>query len=603
MNSITIKVTCSSCGERVSLPILTWATFICQKCGNIYGFLEIEEAPQIRAFRANCSKCKKEFIIGARQKVRLSCPSCLQKTIQILGEGKLSAFIREPSDGISIRKKEEDMELKESILPPDPFIFQEKKVKVVIPYYYGNLLVERAVRTWIGPDTVFALTDEGVIPPGSGTCKQFFTPVSAKSIGVVKKTKPLIVDIIKKMFEMFPEEDFYGIVNSDIMLPPGSNVRHLLPKLGFKVSVHHRLQMIGGEKEPPSKLKRGYQEIWGKDGFFMDHEVTKKMIEEFGNAILGSPGWDDSLAVWCWENFGKDKVDIRWGEIWHPIHETKWTYDEPEGIYNFKVLKRQNRNLYNWEELYNQEQKKEKIKPSGKPKQIGIIQPGRVGDIVLCLPIAKWYFDKGYQVSWPVASEYLSMLEYAPYVKPIDIGGLDYSYEKSLGALRDANIKEIIDLGIGFGKPEGDWIKSGLHFDEWKYFEAKVPFQERYNLNINRNFKKEGELLKRVSEAHKINGRSYTIIHEDGSSFFSNWNIPCKVKIIPMDGFTIFDWISIIENAGAIFFIDSCFSTLINQLDLGVGRRFVRHNNYSGESNPDRRKLLTLNLSKDWGFV
>ena len=34
--------------------------------------------------------------------------------------------------------------------------------------------------------------------------------------------------------------------------------------------------------------------------------------------------------------------------------------------------------------------------------KIGILQPGRLGDIIICLPIAKYYADQGFEVVWPM---------------------------------------------------------------------------------------------------------------------------------------------------------------------------------------------------------
>jgi ADP-heptose:LPS heptosyltransferase len=33
---------------------------------------------------------------------------------------------------------------------------------------------------------------------------------------------------------------------------------------------------------------------------------------------------------------------------------------------------------------------------------LGIIQPGKLGDIIIVLPAAKYLHDKGYKVYWPV---------------------------------------------------------------------------------------------------------------------------------------------------------------------------------------------------------
>ena len=51
-------------------------------------------------------------------------------------------------------------------------------------------------------------------------------------------------------------------------------------------------------------------------------------------------------------------------------------------------------------------------------KTVGIIQPGRLGDLIICLPITKYYHSKGYKVVWPVFKNYIDMFKEAvDYVK------------------------------------------------------------------------------------------------------------------------------------------------------------------------------------------
>lgn len=35
-------------------------------------------------------------------------------------------------------------------------------------------------------------------------------------------------------------------------------------------------------------------------------------------------------------------------------------------------------------------------------KKLTIILSGKIGDIIICLPIAKYYYDKGYTIYWPI---------------------------------------------------------------------------------------------------------------------------------------------------------------------------------------------------------
>jgi hypothetical protein len=235
--------------------------------------------------------------------------------------------------------------------------------------------------------------------------------------------------------------------------------------------------------------------------------------------------------------------------------------------------------------------------------KIGIVQPGRIGDIIIVLPIAKYYFDKGYEVFWPVVNQYLDLFEYVDYVHPVPVGNfqnnaLRGSYQISLRKLKKLGINEIIDLGIGFGRDREEWESSGLSFDEWKYREANVPFDLKYKLEIKRNKAKEEELRVRVASTHLNRKLSHSNGFSAGSYIFP---VDDLVEIISIEGFTLFDWIPIIEQAKELYCIDSAVANLANALDLCVGKRYFRAH---GDNWPDWLKpLLTPKMKEDWVWI
>ena len=55
-------------------------------------------------------------------------------------------------------------------------------------------------------------------------------------------------------------------------------------------------------------------------------------------------------------------------------------------------------------------------------KKLGICQSRGLGDICMALPIAKYYYDEGIQVYWPICQEFLpSFINSAPWVNWIPI--------------------------------------------------------------------------------------------------------------------------------------------------------------------------------------
>jgi len=536
-----ITIECSSCHSFLTVRKDVPINCSCQKCGSHIGI--ISGSKDIFAF-FQCSKCEKKFTLPIGKEVNL-VHSCGGSIFSLVGGGSFSTV------------KVKSSSLKKGFLP----LQKEKKVKILIPYFEGNPLVKEAVSTWIFPEVVFGLTDPGIIPPGSGVCSQLYSQKNATKIKGVKKTKPFLGDFLKRFIKLFPNEDFYGFFNSDVILPPGRSIFSLLPSLGKKIAFFHRLDIPPGTAY--SFSGGGTTVFVGKDGFVCDKETLKKIIREFPDAIIGSPTWDSALTVWSWVNLGKDNVDMRYDEIWHAEHKRNWEYSDPDSIYNASLftMSEKERLRIDWKG----EMKKARKERKSRPK-IGIVQPGRIGDIIITLPIAKWYHDAGYEVHWPVASEFFPLFEYVNYVKAYSLGSTSPVEAKVI--LKDI---PILDLSIGFGnkKLDSKWRASGLSFDRWKYREAGVPFHNKYNLVINRNFKKERELKELLGLPNR-----YVVTHSKGTRGSFDFDVPGSVEVEEIEGFTLFDWIGVLEGASSIACVDSCVANLVEQLGIGYGRRY-----------------------------
>jgi hypothetical protein len=576
---------CGGCGGHLHVKVPQTITLGCQRCGKNYGYIKVNDGSG-NAVICRCVKCDERFLLREKLKKMFSCHNlkCGYSVIEtiaiinVLTQTKLKkpSILGEHIGDIP------DVDVTREVLPSFSMGDKVPSIKVVIPYYNGDQKVQRSARCWIRPETVFALTDQSCIPPGHNICHQFFTSKNSKSEGIGKKTKPFLIDLLKKLVELFPNEDYYGYFNSDVILPTGVPVVSLIPSKGKIVSFFHRLDCKDSFQDSIATLQTAYQVYGGKDGFVAKKEVIQDMISEVHDLILGAPYWDDGLAVWCFKKYGTDKVDLRYKEVLHTIHEQAWKPDEPESKFNVASLKESGieqhyRLSINWTSFGLDSECEKRIN-----SRIGIIQPGRIGDIIIVLPIAKFYYDAGYQVFWPIPTEYLSLFDYINYACPIDIGpfGQGRLYDKSNNVLRVREIGNILDLGIGFGRNETSWQKSETSFDRWKYFEAKVPFEERFKLDINRNFRKEWELQESLGLAYK---KDYVVTHSEGSKGGVNFGIKDSIEIRPIPDFTLFDWIGVIEKAHLVYCVDSCVAHLVNQLGLAEGRRvFKPLDNYFG---------------------
>lgn len=139
-----------------------------------------------------------------------------------------------------------------------------------------------------------------------------------------------------------------------------------------------------------------------------------------------------------------------------------------------------------------------------------IVQPGRHGDILACLPIARSVARAGYRVGWVATPEFLPTLQGASYVTPVLWKGFFMDGDKAVREL-----SHLADTTLNLRMP-GDtpaspatdsfvkemWHKAGV-LDYWD----KLPL-----ILDNRSIQREGELLK------KHGGRDMLLLALDGKS-------------------------------------------------------------------------------------
>lgn len=204
---------------------------------------------------------------------------------------------------------------------------------------------------------------------------------------------------------------------------------------------------------------------------------------------------------------------------------------------------------------------------------IGIIQPGRLGDILLCLPIAKHYHSIGYTVHWPIMRSFARMImDRVDYVKFYEVtDDVWYTVYEAKNILKKINLSKTIDIAATFPgstcTPEytlqGDGFGK-VKFDEFKYNIAGVDFTEKWNLAYTRDFAKEHELFNLYVKSDNyvfvnlVHSRGAEHVHIDTN----------KPQIFLNTKHNIFDWRMIIEKADHVITVDSAIACFIEQLSL-----------------------------------
>ncbi len=192
-------------------------------------------------------------------------------------------------------------------------------------------------------------------------------------------------------------------------------------------------------------------------------------------------------------------------------------------------------------------------------KKVLIHQPGKVGDIIICLPIAEHYHKLGWIVEWLSPIQYHSLFNYVDYVKPV--------------IAKTSTYDKVIDLSFGIinnTEVHRQWLKKRNNLDSFvqlKYEIASVPLYATGNLNYFRNDKLENSLY---SDLGLDSVNDYILVHI-GSDYGSSIDVHSDKTIVyfkPIEGknYQIFDWRKVIENASEIHCIDSSLVNFVDRL-------------------------------------
>lgn len=250
------------------------------------------------------------------------------------------------------------------------------------------------------------------------------------------------------------------------------------------------------------------------------------------------------------------------------------------------------------------------------PQKLGFVQARGVGDIIIAMPILKWYYSRGHEVHLVCDKQYVKSLSYAfPYVtfhgvydeEKNLVGNIanKFWYEEPKSILEKAGCEHIIsfpyeevDAANNGGLPKelahrvGGPFEAGavqknltfhLNFDQFKYALAGVPFEEKWNLDLRRNYESEYALFNRVV----TNPGCYMVCHTNVNNGTIQGKVeptPFKqmygsdIQVIEISKLTdnIFDWLTILEHATAFIAIDSSYVNLVDQLGFKCDKYFIQ---------------------------
>jgi len=330
-------------------------------------------------------------------------------------------------------------------------------------------------------------------------------------------------------------KDFFRIANetgSEYSILANSDIYfdQSLSRL-FSVGWHKTLLAISRHD-----VRRGKQILfdatgWGRKGWSQDAWIWKGQIEiDGGDYFLGLPGCDNKIAYEAQQSGYRVNNPAREVKIYHLHDSNQRNYTEqdrvPEPYLNVPIGR---------------------LREVTKGKLL-IAQPGKVGDILICLPIAK-ELSYNYEVDWVCPHIYHDLFKYVDYVRPVSQNLSRYD--------------KIVDLSFGLhttSQVHKWWMKEKHRFDSFvtaKYELAGIDINKRWELDYKRNEKREEELF------NKLVNKPYKLVHRH-SAYGTPIHVEGDVILFePVDDYTIFDWRKVIENAQEIHCIDSSLCNFV----------------------------------------
>jgi len=213
--------------------------------------------------------------------------------------------------------------------------------------------------------------------------------------------------------------------------------------------------------------------------------------------------------------------------------------------------------------------------------KIGIIQPGRLGDMFILIPAMKHLHDQGNEIIWPVFENYIWMFnDVIDYINFLPVKNNVYTaVNESHNLLKLHNVDIVNDLAATFPNSMATqpYVDSGdgniLPYDKFKYDRLELPVDLKWNLRdcINRNYNKENELYNKL-----VTNEKYAVINPTCSSGRYNINFDASGgQVIEVTTeYNIFHWIKILENAQTIVLLNSGMLCLVDQLNI-TNRKIV----------------------------
>lgn len=200
-------------------------------------------------------------------------------------------------------------------------------------------------------------------------------------------------------------------------------------------------------------------------------------------------------------------------------------------------------------------------------KEIIINQFFGLGDIIFIEPIYRHFYNLGCKVIAPVEDHYYWVKDYIDYVdfRKKSEFPMDYEYFgfKKIDEAEYLPLRFSTPLLRGTDPHSGDFKE---HFMLDKYRLLGLPEDLWRNIQWKRNHEKENALFELLGLKEDS---VYNLVNTNFGGNFQQFPINVEgIRLAKIDGYTLFDWAKVIENANKIYTVETSVIYLIEVLKL-----------------------------------
>jgi len=195
-------------------------------------------------------------------------------------------------------------------------------------------------------------------------------------------------------------------------------------------------------------------------------------------------------------------------------------------------------------------------------KKVFINQKGFWGDIIFIMAILQKYHKDGYEVIYPLPNQYIEPISVKNYFPTINIISQNGYRQKNF--INEGDEVTNLDFHRIYGKHQ---ISGHMRF---KYEDLDLPLDMWRDVEITRNHDAETRLFDylELSDGKKYNfinefwhGKNTGLLVETGNDY-------PNINMSFIEGFTLFDWILVMQRAQSIHTVSTSINFFIDLYDM-----------------------------------